>query len=157
MTASGVWFGTSKFSSASAFAYINLRLTTTSVPQSATTDLAWALINNGYISIGTTIITLPTIGTYIVGGKVNCTSSSVTAGSVQTMFATSTNGGSTWSFLNYGMCVAGGGDIPIYGFITTTVANQQCKICLFNGFTSAVTVSATYTNSFCYIHKVSPS
>ena len=89
VSTSDVLFSSQAYSLASAFGYINLRLTTASCPTLAT-DLVWALVNGGNnMSVNSSVITLPTIGTYIVGGKVKCTTSTVTVSSLSVTVNTS--------------------------------------------------------------------
>ena len=52
-----------------------------------------------------------------------------------------------------GNCFAGVGDIGIYGLITTTVANQQCKVYVGNGMNTAITFPTFAYHSFWYIMK----
>ena len=106
------------------------------------------------MSINASVITLPAIGTYILGGKVYCTSSSTLAGTLKLNSYTSINSGSSWTIVNAGNSPAGVGDIGIYGLITTTAANQQCKITLSNGMNAAITLSNLYSESFCYVYKI---
>ena len=108
------------------------------------------------MSINASVITLPAIGTYILGGKVYCTSSSTLAGTLKLNSYTSINSGSSWTVVNAGNSPAGVGDIGIYGLITTSVVNQQCKITLSNGMNAAITLSNLYTESFCYVYKIAP-
>ena len=156
LKANDIIFGTSGFSLNSTYGYINLRLTTISCAVGIT-DLAWTLASTqGDIVLSSVSITLPTIGTYIIGGKVKCTTSSVITNGVVTYVSTSINAGSSWNIVYTGNGVAGGGDIDIRGLITTTVVNQQVKVSVENGMSSNISLSSAAVQSFCYIYKVCP-
>ena len=145
---------------ASAYEYINLRQALASTT-AKNTDLQRSAINSANITIEASpsaIIILPTIGSYVFSGKVFAYTALDTT-RVQPLLQTSTNNGSTWSSLQScdSLPNPNGNSCPIYGFLTTTVVNQKCKITLWHSEASGnIALSTNAATSFLYVYKTAP-
>jgi hypothetical protein len=116
----------------------------TSVPSSATVYLTWTTALNSVITVasGAYNVQCPTIGTYLISGKIGL-SSALTALSTVAL-QTSTDGGSSWATqtqYTFGT-LASGSDFVFGGtIVTTSVVNQLFHISYVNGMASVMNLN----------------
>ena len=99
------------------------------------------------------MIVLPTIGTYLLTGKVFVTTG-VNGSSVSVY--TSINSGSTWTQTTQNNATSVGGDIAITAMITTSVVNQQCQLQFLQSSGSTVYLNTANLQSYLNICKIAP-
>ena len=133
--------------------YIIVQNSLASVSASATTDLTWTTVSNLGITFSGTAITIPTVGVYVLSGKVsiNTALTSTCSFKIQAYY------GISWTTIAYYQLSSLGtnSDFNMVPFtLAVGLPNQYIKITFINGMSSAVTLNTSATLSFFNVSRI---